>query len=150
MIDQNVSINNQVSPPKADPPRVESIKEGQSLKYPNYNLEERTLCFASEVLKLCKKLPKNLENIDLIKQLIRCSSSVGANYREACEALGKKDFYYRLRIVKKEAKESYFFLKLLKVNNSDFLIELDILIQEAIELVKIFSKAVTNQNKKDT
>jgi len=124
-----------------------SVKEDQSLKYQIYNLEERTLCFAERVLKLCKNLPKNIENINLIKQLIRCSSSVGANYREACEALGKKDFYYRLRIAKKEAKESYFFLKLLRVNNNDFLKELDILVQEAIELVKIFSKAVTNQNK---
>ena len=71
-----------------------------------YDLEKRTLEFAKNIIRLCKRLSKNTINIKLISQLINASGSVGANYREANEALSKKDFVYRMRITRKECKES--------------------------------------------
>jgi len=71
-----------------------------------YDLEERTLKFAKEVIKFIKSLPKTIANIEIIKQLVRSSGSVGANYIEANEALSKKDFIMWIKICRKEAKES--------------------------------------------
>ena len=70
-----------------------------------YNLEERTLEFAKGIIRLCKKLPRDIINMKLIGQLIDASSSVGANYREANEKLSKKDFTYR-RLQEKNAKRA--------------------------------------------
>jgi four helix bundle protein len=82
-----------------------------------YDLEERTFCFAKDVSLFVKKLPKTLNNIEYGKQLIRSSGSVGANYIEANEALSKKDFAMRIKISRKEAKESAYWLKLLNATN---------------------------------
>ena len=71
-----------------------------------YDLEERTLKFAKEVIAFVKIIPKSIANVEIIKQLVRSSGSVGANYIEANEALSKKDFALRVRICRKEAKES--------------------------------------------
>jgi len=128
--------------------QIASDNEVLSTKLISNNLEERTARFAENVLKLCRTLSKSFENIELIKQLIRSSGSVAANYVEAQEALSNKDFYYRLRITKKEAKESYLWLRLLKVNNSNQINNLNDLINEAIQLVKIFSKAITHDKTK--
>ena len=70
-----------------------------------YDLEERTLEFAKAVRLLAKSLPRTIANAEDMKQLIRSSGSVGANYREANEGLSKKDFLMRIRISRKEAKE---------------------------------------------
>jgi four helix bundle protein len=105
----------------------------------NFNLEERTLEFAKEVIRLCKRLPQNTINRELISQLIRASGSIGANYREGNDALSKKDFVYRIRIVRKEAKESHYWLQLMKEANNDFVEEIEKLITESFELKKIFS-----------
>jgi len=88
-------------------------------KYQNkpYDLEERTLEFAKGIIRLSKKLPKDVINIRLIGQLINASGSVGANYREANEALSKKDFVHRMKITRKECKESSYWLELLKEAN---------------------------------
>lgn len=58
----------------------------------SFNLEERTLNFAKRIIRMCKALPSNTVNFKLIDQIIRSAGSVGANYREANDALGKKDF----------------------------------------------------------
>ena len=71
-----------------------------------YDLEERTFDFAAKVRLFIKRLPRTLANLEDSKQLVRASGSVGANYIEANEALGKKDFLMRVRICRKEAKES--------------------------------------------
>lgn len=108
-----------------------------------YDLEERTYQFAKEVALFCKKLPNNLSNIEYGKQVVRSSGSVGANYIEANEALGKKDFLMRIKICRKEAKESAYWLRLLKETNPDgFKHEADELINEANELKKIFSSII--------
>lgn len=72
----------------------------------SYDLEERTFQFAKRVRLFVKSLLKTVGNIEDGKQLVRASGSVGANYREANEALSRKDFLMRVKIGRKEAKES--------------------------------------------
>ena len=108
-----------------------------------YDLEERTFQFAKAVRLFVKVIPRTIANIEDGKQLIRSSGSVGANYREANEALSKKDFLFRLKISRKEAKESLYWLRLIDEttilkNNSDA----QKLIQEASELTKILSSII--------
>jgi len=105
-----------------------------------YDLEERTFLFAKRVALYCRTLPKTNSNIEYSKQVIRASGSVGANYIEANEALGQKDFLMRIRICRKEAKESAYWLRLIiETNDEKFKKEGLALFNEAIELKKIFS-----------
>jgi four helix bundle protein len=111
-----------------------------------YDLEDRTLEFAKSIVRLCKKLPKNVVNFKLIDQLVRASGSVGANYIESGEALGKKDFLYRIRVTRKECKETTYWLELIKEANTDFGKEIDFHIQESRELRNIFT-SILNKSK---
>jgi four helix bundle protein len=105
-----------------------------------YDLEERTFQFAKEVAFFVKTLPKNSSNQVYSGQVVRSSGSVGANYIEANEALGKKDFLMRIRICRKEAKESAYWLRLIVETNNDLSDENGLkLKKEAEELKKIFS-----------
>lgn len=103
-----------------------------------YDLEERTFNFAKNCRKYVKSLKVSVINIEDGKQLVRSSGSVGANYIEANEKLGNKDFQFRIKIARKEAKESGYWLRLLKDANpnSDFA---ESLIEESVELRKILS-----------
>ena len=112
---------------------------------PVYNLEERTFQFAKGVRLFVKTLPKTIANIEDGKQLIRSSGSVGANYREANEALSKKDFLMRAKISRKEAKESEYWLRLIhETNQLDRTTDTEAqrLMQEAVELKKILSSII--------
>lgn len=106
-----------------------------------YDLEERTLSFAKQVIDFVNKLPKTIANIEIGKQLIRSSGSVGANYIEAGESLGKKDFLARIKLSRKEAKESGYWLKLINCDKELCKIQEE-LVQEALELTKIFGSIV--------
>ena len=106
-------------------------------------LESRTTAFAKQAILVCKRLPKNRINDPLISQGIRAAGSVGANYREANEALGKKDFVYRLRIARKEAKEAYYWFELLLEANLEYRADITSLIKEAGELRNILSAIIT-------
>lgn len=103
-----------------------------------YNLEERTFEFARDCRLLISTLPKTVSNIEDGKQLVRSSGSVGANYIEANENLGDKDLKFRIKIARKEAKESLYWLQLLKALNPKSE-AINSLIQEANELRKILS-----------
>ena len=105
-----------------------------------FDLEERTFQFAKEIRAFMKTLPRTIANIEDGKQLIRASGSVGANYIEANESLGKKDFKLRIRISRKEAKEAAYWPRLLDVGN-DATVENTRarLAQEALELMKILA-----------
>jgi len=98
-----------------------------------YDLEEMTFEFAKRIVAYVKKLTKTIANIEIGKQLTRSGTSVGANYIEANESLGKKDFAMRIKISRKEAKESRYWLKL-----SESKKEREVLIQESTELMNIF------------
>ena len=119
----------------------------QNSKY--FDLEERTLKFAKNTRQFVKKLIKTIANIEDGKQLIRTSGSVGANYIEANEALSKKDFRHRIKICRKEAKESRYWLKLLETDNkSELEKKRQRLIKEATELMKIFGSILEKPIKK--
>ena len=90
-----------------------------------------------------RKLPKSISNIEDGKQLVRSSGSIGANYIEANESLSKKDFVYRIRICRKEAKETRYWLNLLNVNSDSNLEQArDDFIDESTELMKIFGAII--------
>ena len=76
--------------------KIQNPKQYQSTNDQNskqYDLEERTLKFAKEVIGFVKELPRSVANVEIAKQLIRSSGSIGANYIEANESLSKKDFF---------------------------------------------------------
>jgi four helix bundle protein len=118
------------------------MTEKQNTK--QYDLEDRTLEFAKKVRTFVKKLNKTLANIEDSKQLVKASGSVGANYIEANEALSKKDFVMRIKICRKEAKESRYWLRLIDTgSNEDLEQERKALEGEANELTHIFGSIVT-------
>ena len=118
------------------------MTENQNAK--EYDLEDRTFAFAKNVRKFVKALLKTLANIEDGKQLVKASGSVGANYIEANEALSKKDFIVRIKICRKEAKESRYWLRLVDTQDREELgKERDILVNEAMELTKIFGSILT-------
>jgi len=102
-----------------------------------YDLGERTFKFAQRVIGFVNKLPKSLTNIEIGRQLVKAAGSVGANYIEANESLSRKDFVMRIKICRKEAKESCYWLRLVNCNK-ELEKEQASLIQESTELMKIF------------
>ena len=121
------------------------MTENQNSK--RYDLEDRTLNFAKQIIELVNKLTKTLTNIEISRQLVRSAGSVGANYIEANESLSKKDFVMRIKICRKEAKESRYWLKLINCDK-DFEKRQEYLIQEANELMKIFGAILEKTNSK--
>lgn len=104
-----------------------------------YDLEDRTEEFARKVRDFVRKVPKTLANNEDCRQLVRASGSVGANYIEANDALSKKDFIMRIKICRKEAKETRYWLRLVDAGNDCRLEdERKKLVQEAQELMNIF------------
>lgn len=104
-----------------------------------YDLEERTFKFAKQCRELINKFPRTTISIEDGKQLVRSSGSQAANYIEANESLSKKDFIHRIKICRKEAKESKLWLQLLDTKQVKKLTqERNDLIKESIELTKIF------------
>ena len=109
----------------------------------NYrDLENRTTDFAKRIIRLCKELPKDRINNRLVDQIIRSSGSVGANYREANESLGKKDFRFRLRISRKEAKETQHWLDLIEEANPKISERMKDLFKEVGEIRNILSSII--------
>lgn len=103
-----------------------------------YDLETRTLEFAKKVRYYVNKLPKSIANTEDGKQVIRSSGSIGANYIEANESLSKKDFIMRIRIARKECKETRFWLNLITPSEEE-LNQKTYLLNESMELLKILS-----------
>ncbi len=118
---------------------ISKAKRTNFKQMPIYDLEDRTLSFAKDVRTFIKEIPKSLCNNEDSRQLIRSSGSVGANYIEANEALGKRDFKMRIRIAGKEAKESRYWLRLLDIKDSNLVKERERLIDESSQLLKILS-----------
>jgi len=110
-----------------------------------FDLEGRTTEFAKSVIRLCKQLKRDPINNSLISQVVRSSGSIGANYREANDALGKKDFIHKIKISRKESKETIHWLELIKEANPGLEPETDSLIGECNELRNILS-AIINKS----
>ena len=104
---------------------------------------KRTKKFAIDCWILCSKLPKSREYNAYVNQLIRCSSSVGANYRASQRAKSAADFINKLKIVEEEADESHFFLEILfditaiEKTEVELQPEIELLKKEANEIVAI-------------
>jgi four helix bundle protein len=95
------------------------------------------LSLQKNVIAFIRDLPNSMTNNEMAKQLIRSAGSVGANYIEANEAISKKDFIHRIKICRKEAKESRYWLQLIECTANENEIQ-NKLIQESTELMKIF------------
>ena len=108
-----------------------------------YDLDERAFEFAEKVLSFVRLLPRAPATTELIRQVVRSSGSVGANYIEASESLGRKDFLMRARICRKEAKETVYWLRLLKGTRPQLEVQRCSLIQEATELTRILGAIVS-------
>ncbi|OGZ56488.1 MAG: hypothetical protein A3H64_01060 [Candidatus Ryanbacteria bacterium RIFCSPLOWO2_02_FULL_45_11c] len=107
-----------------------------------FDLEARTTEFAKRVVRLCRSLPKDSINNRLTGQAVGSAGSVGANYREANDALGKKDFVHRLKIARKEAKEVIHWFELIEEANPEFISRMKDIKQEANELKNILSSII--------
>src|ERR671914_137135 len=116
---------------------METVELGTAKIKPRrkYDLEDRTFEFAKNVRTLVRQIPKTIANIEDSKQVTRSSGSIGANYIEANESIGKKDFLMRIRICRKEAKETRYWLRLID-SGEDSIVKKhrDDLVQEATEL----------------
>jgi four helix bundle protein len=106
----------------------------------SFDLENRCLEFSKQVIKLCKTIKQDAVNKPLINQVVRSAGSIGANYIEANESLSKKDFIHRVKIARKEAKETAFWLENLKEITPEK--QVDNLLDEATQLKKILSSIV--------
>lgn len=114
-----------------------------------YDLEKRTFEFASAVRKFARAVPYSLVTQGDLKQVLRSSGSIGANYIEANESLSHKDFLHRTKISRKEAKETQYWLGLLQreMNQPSLLQMVHVLLGEVAQLIKIFSTIITNAQK---
>ncbi len=108
-----------------------------------YDLEERTFVFSKDIRIFLFDLRIISNQFEDMNQLVRSSGSIGANYIEANEALSKKDYYHRVKICRKETKETIYWLKLLLVNGHNLTVTRERLITEAIELMKIFGAIIS-------
>jgi len=120
------------------------MSETQNSK--QYDLEQRTFQFAKRCRELMKQMPRTMGNIEDGKQLVRSSGSVHSNYIEANESLSKKDYYYRVRICRKEVEESQSWLQLIDVGDNASLDDRrKNLVREATELMRIFGSIIEKE-----
>lgn len=103
------------------------------------DLEERTKRFATRVIRFCAGLPRNREADVLARQLLRSSTSIGANYREANRGVSRADFANKIGIVQKEAAETQYWFELLIDSESVETVPAAELHREATELLAIFT-----------
>lgn len=106
-----------------------------------FDLVERSIVFAKDVRAFIRALPYEMDTAEDAKQLVRSSGSIGANYIEANESLSKKDFLMRLKISRKEAKETMFWLEVMTVPEGKKE-QCQTLKQEAKELVLILNAII--------
>ena len=104
-----------------------------------YDLGERTALFGERIITFVKTLPHDRANDELVRQIVRAGTSVGANWMEADGALTKKDFRYKVATCKKEAKETIHWLRMIACANPNRVAEGKELGNEALELARIFS-----------
>src|SRR3989344_4076796 len=111
------------------------------------NVRERVFNFNLEVFKLCNDLIKNDSNRVMIRQLIRFSTSIGANLEEAAGGYTRSDFSHCLNIAKKESREAHYWLRLLcEANKNMRSAKFKVLIQECEEFIKILTASVKKTN----
>lgn len=108
----------------------------------------RSYEFGLDIIKLTKTLPKTFENIVLIKQILRSATSIGANIEEALGSNSPKEFIHSMNISKKEARETYYWLRLMRDCNASLKREIELLLTECQELINMLTKIVKTSNGK--
>ncbi len=121
---------------EARSPKAETSTKPESRNVKRFDLEDRTLLFARDVRSFISQLPKTTAYFEDGKQVVRSSGSVGANYLEANESLSKKDFAMRIKIAKKEARETIYWLEVITAP-PELLVAQQSLLKEATELMNI-------------
>lgn len=111
------------------------------------DLEQRTLIFSINTSKILRKLPITIFNKHIITQLLRSSSSIGANYHEARESESRNDFIHKLSIAKKEANETLYWINIMLETENSLNIEFNKLKLEAQELLQIISASIATSKK---
>ncbi|MFH0973033.1 MAG: four helix bundle protein [Patescibacteria group bacterium] len=106
----------------------------------NYDLEERTAKFGEDVIKFCRGIKQDVITIPIINQIIKSSTSIGANYMEANQASSKRDFRNKIKISQKEANETKHWLRMISTAVLDKKEECRKLWKEVHELILIFAK----------
>ncbi len=114
----------------------------------SYNLEERVAVYGTQILLLCKNLPRDPISTPLIIQLVKSGTSIGANYMEANGASSPKDFINKIYISKKEAQETKYWLRLLEATFPEHASTMKSLWTEAHELTLIFQKIISTAKQK--
>lgn len=112
----------------------------------NYDLDIRTKNFSKSVLRLLSVIKKNQINLNVISQLSRSATSIGANYCEANNASSRKDFRNKVYICRKEAQETKYWIEMLAEINQEEKDSLRLLWKEAHELTLIFGKITSTLN----
>jgi len=107
---------------------------------PPFDLEERTALFGEAIIAFAKRVPRDVVAVPLISQLVRCGTSVGANYCEADDAVSKKEFRKNIGTCKKEARETKHFIRMIVAAEPSMKESARSLWQEAKELHLIFAK----------
>lgn len=118
-------------------------KRKDKVRFKGRDLDRRLQKFAEDSIRLAKKLPANPINSPLIQQYIKASTSPGANYQEACEAESAKDFVHKMKIARKELRESRYWLRILYKENRNFSAEITKLGKESTGLIKIISSIIS-------
>jgi four helix bundle protein len=114
-----------------------------------YDIHERIYYFVVRIIKLVNSLPKTDSNLVITRQLLRCATSIGANDQEADGTLTKKDFLHCYTVVRKEIKETNFWLRLIADTNISLKPKMGAVTKEGQELSAIISSIINNTRKKD-
>jgi len=122
--------------------------KGKSEKREN-DLAERTFKFAVSTIKLLKSIKYSKENEVIRYQLAKSATSIGSNYEEAQGAYSKDDFKYKISICLREVRESNYWLRIIKETDILNSAELSVMVEESIELKKIFSSIMKKIHKRD-
>jgi len=113
-----------------------------------FDLKKRIFTYVLDVISFTKSLDKNYTNQIFVTQLIRCVTSIGANYEEADGSRSKKEFIAIVGIMKKEAKETKYWLEIIEATNQNMNLEqIGKLKNEIDELIKIIAKIIINSEK---
>ncbi len=116
----------------------------QSTNFRKFDIHDRIFQFVVDGLRIIRIIPKSLENKTIIDQLIRSMTSMGANDQEADGVSTKRDFIHCFTVVRKEAKETFYWLKLLGELNPTIKIKINMLLQENKEIINIVSTIIKN------
>jgi four helix bundle protein len=121
------------------------------MKSENYKIQEslsnRLLDFAVEIIKILEKISRSYVGRQIFGQLVRSSTSAGANYEEACGAESRSDFIHKLRVVLKELRESLYWLRLIAKLDLIPAQKVNVLIQEGNELANIIARSIVTAEK---